>query len=79
MAAQTPVANSTYDSVFGNLRAQVVKLANIRMVQRRNRSRLALHALFQFGRRRKMRGQNFDGYGAIEAGVEGTVDLSHAA
>lgn len=29
MPVQTPIANSTYDSVFGNLRAQVVKFASV--------------------------------------------------
>src|SRR5580658_5878350 len=49
------------------------------MVQRGNRPALAFHALFQFRRRRKMRGENLHGYGAIKAGVKSTVNFSHAA
>ena len=29
MAAQTPIANSTYDAVFGNLRVQIAKFASV--------------------------------------------------
>jgi hypothetical protein len=34
---------------------------------------------FQFRRRREMRGQNCDGYGAIKPSVEGAINFSHAA
>ena len=61
------------------LRANVVELADVRMVQRRNRPRLALHALFQLRRRRKMRGENFDRDRAVEARVAGAIHFSHAA
>ena len=47
------------------VRADVIEMANVGMVQRRNRPRLALHALFQLRRRRKMRSQNFYRHGAI--------------
>src|SRR5580704_16329438 len=49
------------------------------MVERRNRFCFALHALFQFWRRREMRGQNFDRDRAIEASVAGAINFSHAA
>jgi hypothetical protein len=39
------------------------------MVQRRNGSRLALHALLQFGRRRKMRSQNLHRHDTVEARI----------
>ena len=40
---------------------------------------LALHALLQFRGGRKMRSQNFHRHGAVKAGIEGAVNLSHAA
>ena len=61
------------------LRADVVELADVGMIQRGNGPGLALHALFQFRRRRKMRGENFDRNGTIEARVEAAVNFSHAA
>ena len=61
------------------LRSDVVELADMRMVQRRNRSAFALHALLQFRRGRKVRSQNFDGHRAIKAGITGAINLSHAA
>ena len=54
-------------------------MTNVPMVQRGNGLGLALHALFQFRRRRKMGGKNFDCHGTIQAGVQGTVNFSHAA
>ncbi len=61
------------------LRADVVKGTDIRMLERGNGFGLALHALPQFRIRGKMRRQNLDGNGAVEAGVLGTIDFSHAA
>src|SRR5271169_4586614 len=61
------------------LGADVVEMADVGMVQRGNGAGLALHALLQFGRRRKTGGKNFHRHGAIKAGVAGTVNLSHAA
>ena len=54
-------------------------MADVGMVQRRNGARLALHALLQFRRRRKMGSQNFHGDGAIEARIARAIDLAHAA
>ncbi len=61
------------------LRADVIEMTNVRMIQRGNGLGLALHALFQFRRRRKMGGKNFNRDGTIQAGVSGTVNFSHAA
>jgi uncharacterized damage-inducible protein DinB len=49
------------------------------MVQRGNRARLALHALLQLGRGRKVRSKNFNRDGPIQAGVSGPVHFSHPA
>jgi hypothetical protein len=57
------------------LRSNVVELADVRMVQCGDRPCLALHALLQFRRRGKVSGQNFDGYRAVEPGVERTVNF----
>ena len=61
------------------LRPNIVEMADVRVVQRRNRSGLALHALLQFGRRGKMRSKNFDRYGSTKADIAGAVHLAHAA
>ena len=61
------------------LRADVVKRADIRMLQRGNGFGLALHALLQFRVSGEMRRQNLDGDGAVEASVLGAIDLAHAA
>jgi hypothetical protein len=47
------------------LRADVIEMADVGMVQRRDGASLAFHALFQLRRRRKMRSQNFYRHGAI--------------
>ena len=60
------------------LRADIVKMADVRMVERGNRLGLALHTLLQFGGRGQMRSQDFDGYGTVETGVPGAVYLSHS-
>ncbi len=61
------------------LRTNVIQLADMRMIQRRNRSAFTIHALLQFRRRREVRSQDFDGYGAIQAGITRAVNFSHAA
>jgi hypothetical protein len=48
-------------------------------VQARDRSGFALEALSSFGISGEMLGKHFDGDGAIEAGVVGFVDFTHAA
>jgi hypothetical protein len=60
------------------LRADVVKCADIRVLERGNSFGLALHALLQFRVRGKMRRQNLDGNGAVEPGVLGPIHLTHA-
>ena len=61
------------------LRADVIEMANVRMVQRGNGPGLALHALLEFRRRRKMRSENFNRYCAVETGIERTVNFPHSA
>ena len=55
------------------------RMANVGMVQRRNGARFALKALLQIGVGRKMRRQNLDGNGAVQSGVLGAIDPSHAS
>jgi len=54
-------------------------MTNVRMIQRGNGLGLALHALFQFRRRRKMGSKNFDRHGAIQPRIARPIDLAHAA
>ena len=68
-----------HQEVGAVLRADVVKRADIGMLKRGNGFGLALHALFQFRVRGKMRRQNLDGDGAVEACVLGAIDFAHAA
>ena len=65
-------------SVGAALRADVVKGADVRVLKRGNGFGLALHALFQFRVGGKMRRQDLDGDGSVEAGVLGAIDFSHA-
>jgi hypothetical protein len=53
--------------------------ADVGMIQRRNGARFALKALLQIGVGRKMRRQNLDGNGAVQSGVLGAIDPSHAS
>ena len=61
------------------LLADVVKRADVGMIQAGNRLCFALESLAQFGTIRKMRRQNFDGDSSIEARVAGFVNLAHPA
>ena len=57
----------------------VIKCANVRMVQGRDGARFALETFFGFRICRKVLEQNFDGHGAVEACVPGAIHLAHAA
>jgi len=59
--------------------ADVVKRADVRVLERGNGFGFALHALFQFRVGGKMRRQNLDRDRAVEAGILGTIHLSHAS
>ena len=61
------------------LRADVVEMADVRMIQRGNGAGFALETLLEFGIGGEMSGENLDGNGAIEARVFRAVDLAHAA
>ncbi len=61
------------------LASDVVKSADVRVGQRRDRLRLALEALAQLRVVRERRGQDLDRDGAAEARVPRLVDLSHPA
>ena len=61
------------------LRADVVEMADVRMIQRGNGAGFALETLLKFGIVGEMSGENLDGNGAIEARVFRAVHLAHAA
>src|SRR5579872_657210 len=61
------------------LRADVVEMANVRMIQRGNGAGFALKTLLKLGSVGEVSGENLDGHEAIEARVFRAVDLSHAA
>ena len=64
------------DLVFA---ADVVQPADVRVGERGDRLRLAFEPRAECGVGRELRRENLDGDRAIEAGVAGAVDLSHAA
>src|SRR5215471_256628 len=61
------------------LTADVVQRADVRMIEARDRFRLALEPLLEIEVARDVIGQDFDRDGALEARVACTVDLAHAA
>lgn len=61
------------------LRADVVEMADMGMIQRGDSQSFALHPLIQFGRRRKMGSKNLDGDRAVEPGVAGKIHFTHTA
>src|SRR6202140_2413388 len=80
LSARVSPSQKLHHQIVGSiLRADVIEMTDVRVVQRGNGPRLALHALFQFWRRRKMRSKNLDGDSAIQTRVQGTVHLSHTA
>ena len=60
-------------------RADVVERADVRMVERRDRPRLALEALADCGFGGELRRQHLDRDVAIEPRVAGAIHLAHAA
>ena len=67
------------EEVGAVLRSNIVKMADVGMIQRRNRLCFALHALFQFRRRRKMRKEDFNRDRAVQPGIRRPVYLTHTA
>ncbi len=61
------------------LTPDIVERADMRVIERRNRARLALEPLARLGIARHVRRQDLDRDGAIQARVAGFVDLAHAA
>ena len=59
--------------------ADVVERADVRMIERRDRARLALEALAQLRVGRERRRQDLDRDRAVEPRVAGAVDFAHAA
>ena len=67
------------EEVDSILRADVVKDADVRMLQAGNGFGFAIETGAQFGVGAEVRRKNFDGNDALETSVAGFVDLSHAA
>ena len=61
------------------LGADVVKNADVGMVQAGDGARFTLEALAAHGIAGEMRRQNLDGHGAVKAGVPGAINLAHPA
>jgi hypothetical protein len=57
----------------------VVKRADVRMVQAGDRLGLALEPPLQVGIGRDVCGEDFDGDGAVQAGIAGFVDFAHSS
>ncbi len=55
----------------------VVEGADVRMIQRRNRARLAVKSLAPIGIARQMRRQDFDRNGAFEPRVPRSINFAH--
>lgn len=62
-----------------SLVSDVVERADTRVGEPRQCARLALESLLQTGLLGDERGQDLDGYGAVETGVLRPVDLAHAS
>src|SRR5271167_1127612 len=59
--------------------ADVVEHADVRMAEAGNGARLALEALANFGRVGYALREDFDGDGAVQAGIAGAIDFSNAS
>jgi len=67
------------EEVDSILRADVVKDADVRMLQAGNGFGFAIETGAEFSVGAEMRRENFDGNDALEASIAGFVDLAHAA
>ena len=68
-----------HQEVDAVLMADVVQVADVRVIQRGDRARLALEALSGARIGDAMRRDDLDGDRAIQPGVAGAVDLAHPA
>src|SRR5215470_17459085 len=68
-----------HQEVDAVLRTNIVKSADVGMIQRRNCAGFALEALPGLGILREMRGENLDRNRAVQPRVARAIDLAHAA
>ena len=61
------------------LRAHVMQLANVRMIQRRDGARLTFEALSCISLVGHVSRKNLDGNAAVEPGIAGAIHFAHAA
>src|ERR1700685_545328 len=67
------------EKIDAALRADIMQGADMRVIQRRNRLRLALHALSEIGSRGEMRRQTLDSHITSQPRVASAVDFPHSA
>jgi hypothetical protein len=68
-----------HQKVGAILRTNIVKRADVEVVQARYGLGLALQPLFGFGALRTMRGENLDRDRALETSIEGAIDFTPSA
>ena len=78
LGKRLPVEELHDQEVGTLLRAHIVEMADLRMIQRGNGTSFALETLLEFGIGGKMSRENLDGNGAIETRVFRAIDLAHA-
>ena len=77
-AQRLPFEILEHEEVDAVLMPDVVQRADVRMIERRDRARLALEALAQLRIRRERRRQDLDRHRAIEPRIARPIDLAHA-
>ena len=78
-ARVSPVEILQHEEVDTVLMTDIEQRADVRMIERRDRPRLALEALAQLRVRGERRGQNFDRDDALETRIAGAIHLAHTA
>ena len=68
-----------HEVISAVLMSDVIKRADVRMIQTWQSSKPRARIVSQFGTVSKMRGQNLDGDDAVEAGIFGAVNLTPSA
>src|SRR5215204_812808 len=74
-----PVEILQHEEVDAILMTDIEQRADVWMIERRDRARLALEALTQLPVPRERCGQDFDRYDTLEARIAGAIHLAHAA
>jgi hypothetical protein len=59
------------------LRTDVEQTTNVGVAEAGDGARFALEALLRLWGIRQLFGENFDGHGAVQAGILGAIDFAH--